>query len=158
MSRASSILHIAQPTLSQQIAYLETYFSIVLLNNKDIGGVNSEIQTIRLVIETAATRAQLKTNVIAQTESISVLAGLVGEGNDPADFRRPSDQTAGARHPFLSQSKTKMKVNMAICVSGQLPLSEPATAVRDRLAELSQDIANGRNTHEQKGRQHPARF
>ncbi|WP_303469013.1 MULTISPECIES: hypothetical protein [unclassified Marinovum] len=57
MSRVSSILHIAQPTLSQQIAYLETYFSIVLLNNKDIGGVNSEIQTIRQVIETAARRA-----------------------------------------------------------------------------------------------------
>ncbi|WP_435312016.1 LysR substrate-binding domain-containing protein [Primorskyibacter sedentarius] len=111
----------------------------------------SEIHTIRQVIETAATRARLKTNVIAQTESISVLAGLVGEGAGATILPISAAQAIKRRVPetcFYRIHKPNMKVNMAICVSGQLPLSEPATAVRNRLAELAQDIANDRSLHE----------
>lgn len=111
----------------------------------------SEIHTIRQVIETALTRARLKTNVIAQTESISVLAGLVGEGAGATILPISAAQAIKRRVPetrFYRIHKPNMKVNMAICVSGQLPLSEPATAVRDRLVELAQEIANDRSRHE----------
>lgn len=104
----------------------------------------SEIHTIRQVIDTAITRSRLKTRVIAQTESISVLAGLVGDGLGSTILPISAAQAIVRRVPetrFYRVHKPNMKVNMAICVSDQLPLSEPAAAVRDRLAELAQDIA-----------------
>lgn len=107
----------------------------------------SEIHTIRQVIDTAVTRARLKTQVVAQTESISVLAGLVGEGVGATILPISAAKAIRRRVPEANAyriHKPNMKVNMAICVSGQLPLSEPAAAVRDRLAELAQDIANDR--------------
>lgn len=108
----------------------------------------SEIHTIRQVIETALSRARLKAKVIAQTESISVLAGLMAEGVGSTILPISAAQAVKRRLPearFYRIHKPNMKVNMAICVSGQLPLSEPATVVRDRLAELAQDIARDRS-------------
>lgn len=107
----------------------------------------SEIHTIRQVIDTAVTRARLKTKVVAQTESISILASLVGEGLGSTILPISAAQALKRRVPEARAyriHKPNMKVNMAICVSGQLPLSEPAVAVRDQLTELAQDIANDR--------------
>ena len=104
----------------------------------------SRIHTIRQVIETALARSRLQAHVVAQTESISVLAGIMSEGLGatilPKSAALATLRRLNGGHRYRIR-KPNMKVNMAICVSAQLPLSEPATLVRARLAELAQEIA-----------------
>jgi LysR family transcriptional regulator, nitrogen assimilation regulatory protein len=115
----------------------------------------SRIHTIRQVIETALSRSRLKATVVSQTESISVLAGAMSEGLGATILPRSAALAVQRRLPEATRyriRKPNMNVNMAICVSGQLPLSEPATVVRTRLAELAQEIANDEEHTRQAGK------
>jgi LysR family nitrogen assimilation transcriptional regulator len=83
--------------------------------------------------------------VVAETESISLLAGALAEGLGNTILPRSAAfavqrRLASAR--LLRIRKPNMKVSMAICVSGQLPLSEPAVLVRDQLILLAQEFAS----------------
>lgn len=107
----------------------------------------SPIHTIRQVIDTALARARLKATVISQTESISILAGAMAEGLGATILPRSAAMALQKRVPAAKRfriRKPNMKVNMAICVSAQLPLSEPASVVRASLADLAQEIARDR--------------
>lgn len=107
------------------------------------------IHTVRQVIDTTLSRAGLRANVVSQTESISILAGAMAEGIGATILPHSAALAVKRRLPeasFYRIRKPNMKVNMAICVSGQLPLSEPAAMVRARLARLAQQIAAERNT------------
>ena len=80
-----------------------------------------------------------------QTESISLLAGAIAEGLGSTILPRSAALAMCRRLPEARRYrvlKPNMSVNMAICVSKQLPLSEPAMVVKARLAELLEEIAN----------------
>lgn len=105
----------------------------------------SRIHTIRQVIDVALSRADLKANVVMHTESISMLAGAMAEGLGSTILPRSAAMAICKRVPEANSYrilKPNMNVNMAICISRQLPLSEPAMVVRARLAELVQQIAD----------------
>ena len=105
----------------------------------------SRIHTIRQVIETALLRLRLKAKVVAQTESISVMAGIMAEGLGATILPGSAALATTKRFPNARRHRIRqpnMKVSTAICVSGQLPLSEPATVVKARLADLAREIAN----------------
>ena len=102
------------------------------------------IHTIRQVIDTTLSRAGLGATVIAETESISLLAGALAEGLGATIQPRSAAFVVQRRLPtarLLRIRKPNMKISMVICVSGQLPLSEPAAVVRDHLMGLAQDYA-----------------
>lgn len=102
------------------------------------------IHTIRQVIDTTLSRTGLRANVVAQTESISVLTGAMAEGIGATILPRSVARAVKQRLPHATGyriRKPNMKVNMAICASAQLPLSEPAALVRKRLSELAQEVA-----------------
>ncbi|ADO43012.1 LysR substrate-binding domain-containing protein [Ketogulonicigenium vulgare] len=103
------------------------------------------IHTVRQVLDTTLARAGLTVQVVAETESISLLAGAVSEGLGSTILPISAAHAIRRRLPdarILRIRKPNMKVNMAICVSGQLPLSEPAAAVRDRLRQIAQNIVD----------------
>jgi LysR family nitrogen assimilation transcriptional regulator len=102
------------------------------------------IHTIRQVIDTTLSRAGLNATVIAETESISLLAGALAEGLGATILPRSAAFAVRRRvsnAQLMRIRKPNMKISMAICVSGQLPLSEPAAVVRDHLMRLAQEFA-----------------
>lgn len=112
------------------------------------------IHTIRQVIDTTLARATLRANVIAQTESIAILASAMAEGIGATILPRSAALAIQRRLPsatYYRIRKPNMKVNMAICVSAQLPLSEPAMTVRKHLATLAQQIASERKASGARG-------
>lgn len=105
----------------------------------------SPIHTIRQVIDISLNRSDLQAVVVMQTESISLLAGAMAEGLGSTILPRSAALAMCRRLPEAKRYrilKPNMNVNMAICVSKQLPLSEPAMVVKARLAELLQEIAD----------------
>lgn len=108
----------------------------------------SHIHTLRQVIDLALNRVDLEAEVVMHTESISMLAGAMAEGLGCTILPRSAALAMRKRLPDARSYrivKPNMSVNMAICVSKQLPLSEPATTVRKRLTELVQQIADEDN-------------
>lgn len=104
----------------------------------------SPIHTVRQVIETTLARTRLKAEVVAQTESISLLANSVGEGLGGTILPLSASKALQRRLPTAKRyciRQPNMKVHMAICVSDQLPLSEPAAVVLERLTELAQSTS-----------------
>jgi LysR family transcriptional regulator, nitrogen assimilation regulatory protein len=105
----------------------------------------SNIHTVRQVVDTTLSRARLKATIVMQTESISLIAGAISEGLGATIVPRSAALAILKRLPDAQCyriRKPNMKVNTAICVSAQLPLSEPAIVVRDRLLELAQAIVD----------------
>ncbi len=105
----------------------------------------SPIHTVRQVIDTTLARAQLTARVLAQTESMSLLANAVGEGLGSSILPLSAAKALQRRLPEASRYRIRqpnMKVHMAICVSDHLPLSEPAAVVMQLLTELAQATAD----------------
>lgn len=126
------------PASAKEVTLAEAMQSPLILPDR--------IHTIRQVIDTTLSRAGLRANVVSQTESISILAGAMAEGVGATILPRSAALAVKRRLPdaaYYRIRKPNMKVNMAICVSAQLPLSEPAAIVRKRLSELAQEIAGG---------------
>jgi LysR family nitrogen assimilation transcriptional regulator len=106
----------------------------------------SPIHTVRQVIDTTLARTGLTAKVIAQTESISVLANAVGERLGSTILPLSAAKALQRRLPEAGRfriRKPNMKVHMAICVSDQLPLSEPAAIVLHHLTELARSTSEG---------------
>lgn len=106
----------------------------------------SPIHTVRQVIDTTLTRAQLSARVLAQTESISLLANAVSEGLGGSILPLSAAKALQRRLPEATRYRIRqpnIKVHMAICVSDQLPLSEPAAIVLQHLTALAQVSADG---------------
>lgn len=104
----------------------------------------SKIHTIRQVIDTTLARAGLTTQPIAQTESISVVANAIGEGLGASILPQSAARAVQRRVPEARSvriHKPNMKVNMSICVSAQLPLSEAASLVQDHLTRLAKELS-----------------
>ncbi|MFK7902731.1 MAG: LysR substrate-binding domain-containing protein, partial [Nitratireductor sp.] len=93
----------------------------------------SKIHTIRQVIDITLSRSNLTTRPIAETESIAVLSNAIGEGLGATILPQSAARAVMRRVPEAQSiriHKPNMKINMSICVSSQLPLSEAATVVQ----------------------------
>lgn len=102
------------------------------------------IHTVRQLIDTTLSRAGLSARVIAQTESISVLSNALGEGLASTILPQSAARAVQRRVPEARSYRIRrpnMKISMSICTSAQLPLSEAAAVVQDRLEALAKDIA-----------------
>jgi LysR family nitrogen assimilation transcriptional regulator len=105
----------------------------------------SQIHTVRQAIDTTLSRSGLSARVIAQTESISILSNAISDGfvssilplsaARAVQRRVPEAQARRIRHPNI-------KVSMVLCTSAQLPLSEAASVVHDRLLQLAAELAS----------------
>ncbi|MGN7871391.1 LysR substrate-binding domain-containing protein [Paracoccus sp. 22332] len=103
----------------------------------------SPIHTVRQVIDTTAARAGVQFQVAGQTESISILANALQEGIGCSILPASATKAVQRRVPQAVRCRIRrpnMKINMAICFSAQLPLSEAAAVVRDHLARLATEI------------------
>ena len=104
----------------------------------------SKVHTIRQVIDMTLQRAGLTKRAIAETESISVLSNAVGEGLCATILPQSAAKAVQRRVPearCVRICKPNMKVNMSICVSAQLPLSEAAAVVQDKLTQLAIELS-----------------
>lgn len=104
----------------------------------------SKIHTIRQAIDTSLSRAGLSKRAIAETESISVLSNAIGERFCATILPESAAKAVQRRTPearSIRIHKPNMKVNMAICVSAQLPLSEAAAVVQDELTRLATELS-----------------
>ena len=100
----------------------------------------SQIHTVRQAIDTTLARAGLSAKVLAQTESISVLANAVSEGFGATILPLSAAHALQRRVPEARASRIRhpnIKVNMVTCTSAQQPLSEAAALVHGRLIELA---------------------
>lgn len=105
----------------------------------------SPIHTIRQVIDTTLARVGLTARVFAQTESINVLSNTLAEGAGCTILPASAARAVRRRVPEARCYRIRrpnMKINMAICTSAQLPLSEAAVVVRDHLVRLATEIAH----------------
>ncbi|MFN4155755.1 MAG: LysR substrate-binding domain-containing protein [Paracoccaceae bacterium] len=100
------------------------------------------VHTIRQVIDTTLGRALLKANVVAQTESVSLLIGALRQGLGDTVLPLSAARAVISRLPgarIARIRKPNMKITTSICVSATLPLSESAQAVRDQMLWLVRD-------------------
>ncbi|SFB10554.1 LysR family transcriptional regulator, nitrogen assimilation regulatory protein [Poseidonocella pacifica] len=103
----------------------------------------SKVHTLRQVIDTTLARAGMTTQVIAQTESISVLSNAISEGLGDTILPLSAALAVQRRIPearICPIHKPNMRTNMAVCWSAQLPLSEATVAVQKNLIELARQL------------------
>lgn len=103
------------------------------------------VHTIRQVIDTTLARASLKANVVAQTESISLLIAALGGGLGDTVLPLSAARAVTARLPearIARIRKPNMKITTSICISATLPLSESAGAVKDHMLRLVREYLN----------------
>lgn len=103
----------------------------------------SRIHTLRQVIETTLGRVGHTARVIAETESISVLSNAVGEGLGSTILPLSAAKAVQRRVPntrICRIRKPNMRINMSVCYSAQLALSEATEVVKDCLVKLSREI------------------
>jgi len=102
------------------------------------------IHTVRQVIDTALGRLGVQPDIVAQTESPAVLAGALAQGLGGTILPRSATLPFLRRMPELRSyriRKPSMTVHMAICTPANLPLSEPAEAVRALMTDLAREEA-----------------
>lgn len=103
------------------------------------------VHTIRQVIDTTLGRASLKANVVAQTESISLLIAALSDGLGDTVLPLSAARAVASRLPearIARIRKPNMKITTSICVSATLPLSESASAVKDLIQRLVSEYLN----------------
>lgn len=102
----------------------------------------ARIHTIRQVIDTTLARASLKANVVAQTETISLLVGALNSGLGDTILPLSAARAVQSQLPaanIVRIRKPNMKITTSMCTSASLPLSEPAVAVTGQLVRLARD-------------------
>lgn len=150
------------PSLSfEPISTEELYFVATHLESPEDGEISfaeavsqplilpSTVHTIRQVIDTTLSRAGATAKVVAETESISILSNALIEGIGSTILPESAARAVMRRAPDARSYRIRrpnMKINMAICVSAQLPLSEPAAVVRDHLMRLAAEMMRGTAT------------
>lgn len=106
----------------------------------------SQIHTLRQTIDTTLARAEHAARIIAQTESISILSNALSDGLGATILPLSAARAVQRRVPearILRVRRPNMTVRMVACVSSQLPLSEAANVVYDRLVQLTRDQIDG---------------
>ncbi|WP_417604897.1 LysR substrate-binding domain-containing protein [Primorskyibacter flagellatus] len=103
----------------------------------------SKIHTLRQVIDTSLARTGTTAQIVAQTESISVLSSALSEGLADTILPLSAAKAVQRRVPEAKISpirRPNMRSNMAVCWSAQLPLSEATLAVQKCLIDLSRQM------------------
>ncbi|KZM50177.1 LysR substrate-binding domain-containing protein [Labrenzia sp. OB1] len=104
----------------------------------------SRMHTVRKVIDTALTRVGLSASVVAETESISLMVDAIQNGiaNSILPFSAATAIRSQVQAAHLYRiTQPNLKTHMSMCISGQLPMSEPADAVNRILSELAHEFA-----------------
>lgn len=107
------------------------------------------VHTIRQVFETTLGRASLKANVVAQTESVSLLVGALSDRLGDTVLPLSAARAVVSRLPearIARIRKPNMKITTSICVSATLALSESANAVREQMLKLVHDYLKAHTT------------
>jgi LysR family nitrogen assimilation transcriptional regulator len=119
----------------------------------------SGIHTIHKVVDTAFRRSSVEMNLVAEIESVSTLASAVAAG-DGTTILPKSVAKAMAESSNLTIRrivKPSIEVKISLCISDNLPMSEPAIAVYAILEELAQAYAKQpRPEGRSSGRRNPA--
>lgn len=104
----------------------------------------SPIHTIRQVIDTTLARVGISASVVAETESIAILSNALVEGLGGTILPSSAALAVMRRAPEARRyhiRRPNMRVNMAICESAQLPMSDAARLVRDQLVRLATELS-----------------
>ena len=144
------------PSLSfEKVDTEELHFVTVSDDYKDVEEVDfaevvarplvlpSQIHTLRQVIDTNLGRVGLTANVVAETESISVLSNALGEGIGESILPLSACKAVQRRVPEARACrirKPNMKTSMSVCWSAQLPLTEATTVVQENLVKLARQM------------------
>ncbi|MGO4854214.1 nitrogen assimilation transcriptional regulator NAC [Phaeovulum sp. W22_SRMD_FR3] len=104
----------------------------------------SRIHTVRQLIDTTFSRVGLSARIVAETESVPIMMQAVRDGIGSTILPWSAAFAIVQQDPGLQLRriiKPNMQTNMSICVSDQLPLSEPASIVSEILTELAHSFA-----------------
>lgn len=104
----------------------------------------TRIHTVRQLVDLTFRRVGVDASVIAEIESVPTIARAIWAGLGASILPWSSANAVIAGHDEVAVRrivKPSMQVKVSICTSDQLPLSEPAKAVSDILAELAYKFA-----------------
>ena len=104
----------------------------------------TRIHTVRQLVDLTFRRVGLDTRVVAEIESVPTIARAIWAGLGATILPWSSADAVIAGHEEIAVRRIiapSMQVKVSICTSDQLPLSEPAKAVSDLLAELAFSFA-----------------
>ena len=104
----------------------------------------TRIHTVRQLVDTTFRRVGVDAKVIAEIESVPTIARAIWAGLGDTILPWSSAHAIFSGHDDVVVkriTKPSMQVKVSICTSDQLPLSEPAKAVSDILAELAHKFA-----------------
>lgn len=98
---------------------------------------------LRKYVDEAFARLQMTPNVIAEIESASTLSAAVSAGIGATILPDSTARVVAAAGDIVCCRIVSpvIKIPLSVCLSDHLPLSEPATAVKDILLELAGDLA-----------------
>lgn len=97
---------------------------------------------LRRLIDTAFAKLQVQPRVVAEIESAQTLREAIEAGLGATILPRALAGTfTGAAAPIVRRVvQPTIETTVSLCVSDHLPMSEPALAVRDILAQLVEDL------------------
>lgn len=109
----------------------------------------TRIHTIRKVVDAALQRAAITSRLVAEIESVGTLAGAIraGVGASVLPWSAASSIVGVETLTLRRIVKPTIKVRVSVCTSDQLPLSEPAIAVMEVLAELTRGYVDAHGAH-----------
>jgi LysR family transcriptional regulator, nitrogen assimilation regulatory protein len=110
----------------------------------------SRIHTVRQLIDTTFARVGLNGRIVAETESVPIMVQAVRDGIGATILPWSAANALVQRDASLTLRRIvrpNMQTNMSICISDQLPLSEPASIVSEILSELAHQFATENVVH-----------
>ena len=109
----------------------------------------TRIHTIRKTVDNTLLRAGIQPRVIGEIESVGTLASAIAAGVGASILPwSAASRIEGTRGLVLRRIvQPTIDVRVSLCTSDQLPLSEPAIAIQDMLAELARSFAASHQKH-----------
>ncbi len=100
---------------------------------------------LRKYVDEGFASVQTTPNVVAEIESASTLSAAVGAGIGATILPESTARVVAAGGDIVQSRIVSpvIKIPLSVCLSDHLPLSEPATVVKDILLELAGDLALG---------------
>ncbi|QTF08876.1 nitrogen assimilation transcriptional regulator [Brenneria izadpanahii] len=95
---------------------------------------------VRRAVELAFSQQQVSLNIIGELEAVKSISKAVGAGLGVTIMPKAIAERIQSESPSVivrSIASQSMEETLSLCVSDRSPLSEPATAVRDLLMELT---------------------
>ncbi|WP_233848952.1 nitrogen assimilation transcriptional regulator NAC [Paraburkholderia sp. HD33-4] len=103
---------------------------------------------LRKYVDEGFASVQMMPNVVAEIESASTLSAAVSAGIGATILPESTARVVAAAGDIVQSRIVSpvIKIPLSVCLSDHLPLSEPASAIKDILLELAGDLALGVRT------------